>query len=81
MDINTAKQLFEEIVELCYESRNPDLISAIEAMYDELEEATRVPKLVSLAEELQVVINETDVLPEEEDAIQEIQEKIEMLSE
>jgi hypothetical protein len=36
MNINAAKQLFEEIVELCYESGNPRVIEVLESIYDEV---------------------------------------------
>jgi hypothetical protein len=81
MNLREAKQLFEEIVELCYQSENPRIIEVIEEIYPEVKSARDLPKIVSTLEELQVAINETDILPEEEDFIQEVQEKIELLSE
>jgi len=73
--------LFEEIVELCYQTENQQLIETIEQIYPEVEEATAVFKVISSAEELQVIINDLEILPEEEDDIQELQEIIEKLSE
>jgi hypothetical protein len=81
MNIKEAKELFEEIVELCYESENPRLIEVIEEIYPEASKTRSIPKLLTSLEELQVAINEIDILPEEEDCINEIQEKIELLSE
>ena len=81
MNIDAAKQLFEEIVELCYESNNPKLIETVENIYPEVEVAQELSKIISSLEELQVAINESDILPDEEDSVQEIKEKIEMVSE
>lgn len=81
MNIKEAKQMFEEIVELCYQSGNPRLIEVLEDIYPEASEAKDISKMIISLEELQVAINEQDLLPEEEDAVYEIQEKIEMLSE
>jgi hypothetical protein len=81
MDLENAKQLFEEIVELCYQSQNPRIIEVLEEIYSEVNEAEDLSKMILTLEELQVAINESDILPEEEDSIQEVQEKIELLSE
>jgi len=81
MNIDKAKQLFEEIVELCYESQNPRIIEVLESIYDEVNESEDLASVISSLEELQVAINETDILPEEEDTVQEVQEKIELMSE
>ena len=81
MNVDAAKQLFDEIVELCYESGNPKLIETVDAIFPEIEEATDLSKIINSLEELQITINETDALPEEEEFIQELQEKIELLSE
>lgn len=81
MDLENAKQLFEEIVELCYQSGNPRIIEVLEEIYSEVNEAEDLSKMILTLEELQVAINESDILPEEEDSIQDVQEKIELLSE
>jgi hypothetical protein len=81
MDLENAKQLFEEIVELCYQSGNPRIIEVLEDIYPEVDGAQDLSKMILTLEELQVAINESDILPEEEDSIQEVQEKIELLSE
>jgi hypothetical protein len=81
MNINAAKQLFEEIVELCYESGNPRVIEVLESIYDEVDSSDDLAKVISSLEELQVAINETDILPEEEEIVQEVKDKIELLSE
>ena len=81
MDLENAKQLFEEIVELCYQSGNPRIIEVLEDIYSEVDGADDLSKMIISLEELQVAINESDILPEEEDSILEVQEKIELLSE
>lgn len=81
MNLREAKELFEEIVELCYDSGNPRIIEVIEEIYSEVKNARDLSKMILTLEELQVAINEADILPEEEDIISEVQEKIELLSE
>jgi len=81
MTLKEAKQLFEEIVELCYQTGNPHLIETINQIYPEVEDLTELSKIILSAEELQVVINDMDILDDEEDDVQEIQEIIERLSE
>lgn len=81
MNLEDAKQLFEEIVELCYESGNPRIIEVLEDIYSEVENAEDLSKIILTLEELQLAINESDILPEEEDSIQDVQQKIELLSE
>ena len=81
MNIEEARELFEEIVELCYESENPRIIEVVESIYSEVQEAEELHKMVVSMEELLLAINETELLPEEEDSVQEVREKIELLSE
>ena len=81
MELEKAQDLFEEIVELCYESGNPKIIEIIKDIYSEVTESTNVPKIITSLEELQVAINESDLLEEEVEALNEVQEKIELLSE
>lgn len=81
MELNEAKDLFEEIVELCYETENPRIIEFIEDIYSEAQGAKDVSKIISTLEELQVVINSEDLTEDEEEITNEIQEKIELLSE
>lgn len=81
MKLNEAKQLFEDIVELCHQTENQQLIELAAQLYPEVEEATDVTKIKASAEELQVTLHETEFLPEEEDSVQEMHEKIELLSE
>ena len=81
MNLKKAKQLFEEIVDICYQTENPKLIEAVEPIYRDVEASQDVSQIIVYAEELQVVMNEMDIDEEKEDDIQDIQEKIEMLSE
>ncbi len=81
MELDEAKDLFEEIVELCYDTENPRIIEIIEDIYSEAQSARDLPKLISMLEELQVVINSEDLTEDEEDITNEIQEKIELMSE
>lgn len=81
MNTKTAKKIFEEIVELCYESGNFKIIETIESIYSEVEEADDIATIVLSVEELQVIINEADILEEEEEVIQEVKEKIELFLE
>lgn len=82
MKLKEAKELFEQITELCYESENPRIIEIIEDIYSEVSESRDVAEMISSLEELQVAINEADFETEdEEDILCEVQEKIELLSE
>lgn len=81
MNLEKAQTLFEEIVELCYQSGNPRIIEVLEDIYPEVTQATDVSRVIHNLDELQLAIMESDLLPEEQDAIQDVQEKIEMMSE
>lgn len=81
MNLNKAKQLFEEIVDICYEIQNQQLIEFVSSIYPEVESAENLTQVILSAEELQININEIEFMPEEEEDIQEIQNKIENMSE
>jgi len=81
MELENALDLFEEIVELCYESENLKIIEIIKDIYSEVTESTEVSKIIISLEELQLAIIESDLLEEEEEVLNEVQEKIELLSE
>jgi len=81
MKLEKAKELFNEIADICYQTENPRLIEAITPLYRDVEVANDVEQIISYAEELQVCINEIDILPDEEEDVQEVHEKIELLSE
>jgi len=81
MNLDEALELFEEIVELCYDTENPRIIEIIEDIYSEVTSAKDLSKVILSLEELQVVINDEDLTEDEQDITDEIQEKIELLSE
>lgn len=81
MNLEKAKTLFDEIVEICYQTENQKLIEALIPIYRDVELAQDVSQIIGYAEELQVCINEIDIIPEEEEDIQEVYEKIELMSE
>lgn len=77
MKLKEAYKLFDEIIELCYQMENQQLIVFIESIATELEEASDVSDIITLAEEMQVIMNDIDFLDEEEENSQEIIELIE----
>jgi hypothetical protein len=77
MKLKEAYKLFDEIIELCYQMENQQLIIFIESIATELEEASDVSDIITLAEEMQVIMNDIDFLDEEEENSQEIIELIE----
>jgi hypothetical protein len=81
MNLEEAKQLFEEIVELCHDTQNQQLIEVVSSIYPEVNAADDLTKVISSAEELQINLNEMEFLPEEEEDVQEMHEKIEKMSE
>lgn len=81
MDLQEAKIIFDEIVELCYLTNNPRLIETVDQLYNEVNNAKDVNSIISSCQELQIVINEIDILPDEEDSILKMQTNIELLSE
>jgi predicted RND superfamily exporter protein len=81
MNLNEAKQLFEEIVDLCHDTQNQQLIEVVANIYPEVESADDISRVISSAEELQINLNEMEFLPEEEEDVQEMHEKIEKMSE
>ena len=81
MNVNKAKQLFEEIVDICYQTQNQQLIETVNQIYPEVEDAKDISEIIYSAEELQVNLNEMEFLPEEEDDVQDMHDKIEKMSE
>lgn len=81
MNLKEALNLFEEIVELCYQTENPRLIEVLEDIYPEASNANNISKLIISCAELQIVIDEEDFTEDEEETIGEIEMKIELLSE
>ncbi len=81
MNLEETLELFDEIVELCYQSENPRLIEVVESIYPDVMKSETYTSVVTFCQELQVVINEEEFLDTEEEIVTEIQEKIEILSE
>ena len=81
MKLKDAKELFNKIVDLFYDSGNQRLIEVIESIYPDATAAEDTADIVSCCEELQVAINEIDVYSEEEEFVQEINDLIEHLNE
>ncbi len=81
MKLKQARQIFEKIVELCYDSENPRLIEIIESLYNDIEDADSIADIISMCDEIQIAINEEDFSDEEEEVVGEIEELIESLSE
>lgn len=81
MNLEQAKEIFDEITELCYETENQKLIDLVEIILPEVIEADDISIIISSAEEVQVNLNEMDILENEEEIVQEMHEKIEKLSE
>jgi len=81
MNLKKAKEVFERIVELCYDSENPRLIEVIESIYSDVENADSYSDIYTSCQEIQIAINEEDFSDEEEEMVGEIEELIESLSE
>lgn len=81
MELEEALELFEQIVELCYQSENPRLIEVAESIYSEVQKSDDVSDVITSCLEIQVVINEEDFIDSEQECVDEIQELIERLSE
>jgi len=81
MELEEAREIFEKIVELCYEIENPRLIEIIESIYPEIDRAEDASDICTSCQEIQIIINEEDFTEDEEEVVGEIQEMIESLSE
>jgi len=80
MEVDKAKEIFEEIVELCYQTENQRLIEIIEPIYRDIETTNNLNQIILLAEDFQVNLNEMEFLQEEEE-VKDMHEMIEKLSE
>jgi len=82
MELEIALEIFEEIMNSCYNIDNKKFHTIADAIYREVINSKDVSAIVILAEELQVNIDEMDLDEDgEEEIIQEIKENIEKLSE
>ncbi|MEK6829760.1 MAG: hypothetical protein AABY15_06590 [Nanoarchaeota archaeon] len=81
MELKEAQEIFNNIVDLCYDSGNPELIEVVESIYPDTEAAEDAEDIIASCEELTIAINRIDILPEEEEFVSEIQELIDKLNE
>lgn len=81
MKLKEALEMFEEIVELCYDTEHPRLIEITEELYPEIIEADSVEEILVALEEFVIAINQLDFTEDEEELTSEIIEKINILSE
>ena len=81
MNLEQSKNIFNEIVDLCYETENPQLIEVVSPIVREVYQADDLADVIRSCEELQVFLGELDFLPEEEESVQDVNELIERLSE
>lgn len=81
MKLKEALKMFEEIVELCYDTEHPRLIEITEELYPEIIEADSVEEILVALEEFVIAINQLDFSEDEEELTSEIIEKINILSE
>jgi len=81
MDVEKAQELFDEIVDICYELDNPKLKELVDSLYSEVMNSSEISRIRNSMEEIQVFLNENDFMPEEEDSVTSIEQKIEKLSE
>jgi len=81
MTLKQAQDIFDEIVELCYDTKNPRLIKVIAPLVKEVDIADDLADILRSCEELQVFLNEMDIPEEDEDSVQDVNELIEKLSE
>lgn len=81
MNLEEAKDIFDQIVELCYKIEDPKFLERVEPIIRESEIAQHISDLARNGEEIQVNINEMEFLEEEEEIILELHKLIEKLSE
>jgi hypothetical protein len=81
MTLQKAKQIFEQIVELCYQTENLRLIEVIDSIYSDIDHAEDSDDVAKICIEIQITINEEDFDDYAQEVVDEIQELIEQLSE
>lgn len=81
MNLEQAKEIFDQIIELCYQINSPRLNEIVEPIIREVEYADDQYDVARNAEEIQVNLNEIDFFDEEEEIVQEMHLLIEKLSE
>ena len=81
MELKEAQEIFNSILDLCYDSGNPELIEVAESIYPDTEAAEEPEDIIEACEEITIAINRIDILADEEEFILEIQELIDKLNE
>ena len=81
MKLKEALEMFDEIVELCYETEHPRLIELVQELYPEITGSKNVEQIITALEEFNIEINNLDFSDEEEEMTSEIVDKINILSE
>ena len=81
MNLEQAQDILEEIIDICYEIDHPVLHELIEPIYRDILSATKLSEVIASSAELQVHIQELNLLPDEEETMQDVHERIEKLSE
>lgn len=81
MTLKKAKQIFEQIVELCYQTENLRLIEVIDSIYSDINHTEDSDDVAKICIEIQITINEEDFDDYAQEVVDEIQELIEQLSE
>lgn len=82
MELEEAQEVFNKILELCYDSANEKLIEIAESVYPDVEAAEDTLDVIGACTEIQLAINnEIDVYPDEEEFVLEILDLIDLMSE
>jgi len=81
MNAEEAREIYYQIVDLCYEIDSPRLNELLEPITRGVEGFENEKDIAASAEELQVHLNEMDFFDEEESIVLEIHSLIEKLSE
>ena len=81
MNLEQAQEIFDQIVEICYQIDSPRLHEVLEPLVREVDICDNHYDIARHAEELQVNLHEIDFLDEEEDMVKEMNLLIEKLSE
>lgn len=81
MNFDEAQEIFDQIVEICYQIDSPRLHEVLEPIVREVALCDNPYDIAKHAEELQVNLHEIDFLKEEEEDVKEMHLLIEKLSE
>lgn len=81
MNLEEALEMFDEIVELCYETEHPRLIEITQELYPEITKSKSIEQITVALEEFNIAINQLEFTDEEQELTSEIADKINLLSE